>query len=101
MTCCKKSKACVNVNGTMNRHRVPSLIGALALPETEQRLAFEHFGHSEEINRHVYQVPQAEQQLKSTGRYLQLIDNSSGMTNSTPAKKIKTAKKSKGIHVNL
>ena len=73
MTCYKQTDADYKVNRTMNRHRVTTLIGALGLPECDQGLAYEHFGHSGEINRNVYQVPQAERQLNSTGRYLQLI----------------------------
>ena len=58
----------------MNRHRVSSFIGAMGLPEAEQNLAFEHFGHSKDININVYQAPPAELQLKSTGNYLKLTD---------------------------
>ena len=74
MACCKKGNLEGKVTGTMNRHRVSTLIGALGLPESEQQLAFDHFGHSGDINRNIYQVPQAERQLASTGKYLQMID---------------------------
>lgn len=74
MSTCKKSDIIVKINGTINRHRVSSLIGALGLPEHEQELAFQHLGHSGDINRNIYQAPPAERQLASTGRYLAMID---------------------------
>ena len=94
VSCCKKANLDSNVNGTMNRHRVSTLIGALGLPESEQQLAFDHFGHSGDINRNVYQVPQAERQLQSTGRYLKLIDKGNASSSTTPVIS-KTAEKSK------
>lgn len=62
------------LNGTMNRHRVISIIGAFNLSEEDQNLAYEHFGHSKEVNKNIYQIPQAEKQLETTGRLLALID---------------------------
>ena len=94
VSCCKKANLDSNVNGTMNRHRVSTLIVALGLPESEQQLAFDHFGHSGDINRNVYQVPQAERQLQSTGRYLKLIDKGNASSSTTPVIS-KTAEKSK------
>lgn len=75
--CCKKCDLNGKITGTINRHRLASLIGALGLPESDQLLAFDHFGHSGDVNKNIYQVPQAERQLATTGKYLQMIDNSS------------------------
>eukprot|EP00111_Clytia_hemisphaerica_P013333 TCONS_00039138-protein len=72
---CKKGGITSKINGTMNRHRVSSLIGAFNLSETDRNLAYDHFGHSEEMNKFVYQIPQAEQQLQRTGEFLTMIDN--------------------------
>ena len=74
LACCRKSNLNDHVNGTMNRHRVSTLVGALGLPESDRELAFQHFGHSGDVNRNIYQAPPAEQQLESTGKYLKLID---------------------------
>ena len=74
MYCCKKAGLEKKVNGTMNRHRVSSLIGAMGLSEADQQLVFDHFGHSGDVNKNIYQVPQAERQLSTTGKYLEMID---------------------------
>ena len=74
MNSCKKAKICDNVNGTKNRHRVSSVIGSIALPENDKELIYEHFGHDDRINRDIYQVPQAERHLATTGKYLQMVD---------------------------
>ena len=89
MNSCKKAHIDGKVNGTMNRHRVSTMIGMLGLPENEQQLAFDHFGHSGDVNRNIYQAPQAERQLATTGRYLQMIDNgncSNGLNTSEKGK---------------
>ena len=82
--CCKKCDLNGKLTGTINRHRLSSLIGALGLPESDQMLAFDHFGHSGDVNKHIYQVPQAERQLATTGKYLQMIDNSSSTQSIKP-----------------
>ena len=81
MNCCKSANLEGKMNGTMNRHRVSTMIGALGLSESDQELAFQHFGHSGDVNRNIYQVPQAEQQLATTGKYLQQIDNGKDLLN--------------------
>ena len=58
----------------MNQHRVSTLVRALGFPKSDLELAFQHFGHSRDVNRNIYQAPPAEQQLESTGKYLKLID---------------------------
>ena len=77
MNSCKKANICDNVNGTMNRHRVSSIIGSMAIPENDKELIYEHFGHDGRINRDIYQVPQAERHLATTGKYLQMVDQGS------------------------
>ena len=72
--CIEKSGLGKKMNGTMNRHRVISIIGSLDLSEEDQNLAYDHFGHSKDVNKHIYQIPQAERQLATTGRILSLID---------------------------
>lgn len=86
MNSCTKANIDGKVNGTMNRHRVSTMIGMLGLPEDEQQLAFDHFGHSGDVNRNIYQAPQAERQLATTGKYLQLIDNGNSSNSLTSEK---------------
>ena len=63
------------INGTANRHRLSTLIAGLGLSEADMSLAYEHFGHSEKINKTIYQAPPAHQQLLSTGKHLSALDD--------------------------
>nr|XP_047140233.1 uncharacterized protein LOC124815515 [Hydra vulgaris] len=74
VSCCKKANVDGRLTGTMNRHRVSSLIGALGLSVSNQQLVHDHFGHSGDVNKNIYQVPQAEQQLRTIGQFLRNID---------------------------
>ena len=64
----------------MNRHRVSSIIGSLGLSEEDQDLVYDHFGHSKDININVYQIPQAERHLNTTGALLRKIDKNEKMS---------------------
>ena len=50
------------------------MTAGLGLAENEMELAYAHLGHSGDINKNIYQLPQAHQQLLSTAKYLTLID---------------------------
>ena len=79
MACCKKAKLDGKITGTMNRHRVSSLIGALAVPE--------HL-ITAEMSIGIYaKCPQAERQLEATGKYLHIIDKGLASAIASNAKK--------------
>ena len=63
------------INATRNRHRVASLLAKFHLSQKEKDLIFQHFGHSEHMNKNVYQAPPGSQQLQSTGRLLSEISS--------------------------
>ena len=63
-----------NINGTKNWHRLNTLIAGLDLTENEMELAYAHFSYSGDINKNIYQVPQAHQQLLSMAKYLTSVD---------------------------
>ncbi|XP_047135438.2 uncharacterized protein LOC124812625 [Hydra vulgaris] len=63
-----------------NRHRVASLLAKLHLSKKEQELIFQHFGHSERMNKDVYQAPPGSMQLQTTGQFLLQINSSSNNT---------------------
>ena len=62
------------LNATKNRHRVASMLAKLQLSKKEQELIFEHFCHSEHINKEVYQAPPGSMQLQTTGKRLLQIN---------------------------
>ena len=61
------------ISATRNKHRGASLLAKLHLSQKEKGLIFQHFGHSEHMNKNVYQAPPGTQQLQSTGRILSEI----------------------------
>ena len=64
------------INGTRNRHRVATLLIDMGLLDNEKQLIYDHFGHSEQIHKHIYQAP-AHKQLQLTGKYLQRLEEAS------------------------
>ena len=58
------------INATKNRHRVASLLAKFKLSEKEKELIFKHFGHSQKINKDVYQTPPGLLQIANTGQKL-------------------------------
>ena len=62
------------LNATTNRHRLSTLIASQSMIESERNLFYQHMGHSEAINRNIYQAPPAIIQLIKTGKRLQSID---------------------------
>lgn len=67
------------VTGTSNRHRLSTLVAGLGVSDAQMSLAYDHFGHSETINKTIYQAPAAHLQLLSTGKHLEAIDQNSCM----------------------
>nr|XP_047140924.1 uncharacterized protein LOC124815988 [Hydra vulgaris] len=59
------------VTGTNNRHRLSTLVAGLGVSDAQMSLAYDHFGHSETINKTIYQAPAAHRQLLSTGKHLE------------------------------
>ena len=56
-----------------NRHRISILYAGLELPQAERDLFYTHMGHSESINKHVYQTPLAIQEITKVGKNLHLF----------------------------
>ena len=61
------------INATSNRHRIATILAKLELSEKEKQLIYNHFGHSERINKDVYQATPGSSQLKTTGEKLMNI----------------------------
>ena len=59
---------------TNNRHRISTIFASLHVPEKDRALFYAHMGHSEEINRNIYQAPPAIQEITKVGRHLLDID---------------------------
>ncbi|XP_057311957.1 uncharacterized protein LOC130649644 isoform X1 [Hydractinia symbiolongicarpus] len=58
------------INATTNRHRVSTLYAALDLPQQERQLFYAHMGHSESMNKDIYQAPLALMGVTKIGKQL-------------------------------
>ena len=63
-----------DIVATKNCHRISTLFAGLDVPQKDRELFYSHMGHSEDINRNVYQAPLAIQEITSMGKQLMQID---------------------------
>ncbi|XP_060085309.1 uncharacterized protein LOC132564693 [Ylistrum balloti] len=71
---CKKADILSHINATSMRHRASTIYAALDIPENERRLFYQHMGHSEDINKNVYQCPLAIQEVTKVGKFFENLD---------------------------
>ncbi len=64
-----------HVNATGVRHRASTVHASLQLPNKENRYFYSHMGHSENMNKDVYQCPLAVAELTKMGRYFKWLDD--------------------------
>lgn len=62
------------INGTNNRHRLSTVFATLNVSKEVRDGFFSHMGHSEEVNRNIYQTPMALHGVQTYGRQLLEID---------------------------
>ena len=56
------------------RHRAATLFGQMDLPQENRDIFYRHMGHSEQINKDVYQCPLAIREIREVGSFLKEID---------------------------
>ena len=56
------------------RHRTSTLFALLEMPQEKWELFYRHMGHSEQMNREVYQCPLAIKEITEVGSFLQELD---------------------------
>ncbi|XP_069105781.1 uncharacterized protein [Argopecten irradians] len=71
------------ITATSMRHRAATIYASLDIPENERQAFYRHMGHSEEINKNVYQCPLAIQEMTKVGRFLDNIDKQSARDDNT------------------
>lgn len=69
-----------NITATAMRHRASTIYASLEVPENERLAFYAHMGHSEEINKNVYQAPMAVMEVTKIGKFFHALDNATGMT---------------------
>ena len=57
------------------RHRVSTMFAQLDLPDEQRHIFYSHMGHSETINKNVYQCPLAVREVTQVGKFLLNDDN--------------------------
>ena len=62
------------INTTNNRHPVSTLYASLNLPKHERKLFYIHMGHSEDINKDIFQAPLAIISITKVGKQLMQIN---------------------------
>ena len=64
------------------RHRMSTQFALLDLPENERATFCRHMGHSEAINKHVYQCPLSIGEVVNVGGFLKSVDETATATSS-------------------
>ena len=58
-----------SITATQTRHYVSTVYAGLEIPDEEWKQFYEHMGHSETINKNVYQSPLAIKEVTQVGRF--------------------------------
>ena len=63
------------ITATKMRHRISTLYASQDIPESQRHVFYKHMGHSENINKNVYQSPLALMEITHVGKHLSNFDN--------------------------
>nr|XP_039257467.1 uncharacterized protein LOC120334077 [Styela clava] len=63
-----------HITATAMRHRASTLYASLEIPEDQRLVFFKHMGHTEDINKNVYQCPLGIQEVTKVGSYFASLD---------------------------
>ncbi|XP_071832409.1 uncharacterized protein [Apostichopus japonicus] len=69
-----KVKCPSKLTATPLRHQTSTMYAMLDVPASERERFYEHMGHSEDINKHVYQAPPAVSTITTVGKQLFCFD---------------------------
>ena len=72
--CCKLAELDSSITATQMRHYVSTVYAGLEIPDNERGQFYEHMGHSEAINKNVYQSPIAMKEVVQVGGFLDQLD---------------------------
>ncbi|XP_077976766.1 uncharacterized protein LOC144432471 [Styela clava] len=63
-----------HITATAMRHRASTLYASLEISEDQRLVFFKHIGHTEDINKNVYQCPLGIQEVTKVGSYFASLD---------------------------
>ncbi|MCG7875156.1 MAG: hypothetical protein N0C90_02355 [Candidatus Thiodiazotropha endolucinida] len=72
--CCQMAELDNSITATQMRHYVATVYAALEIPDEERKQFYEHMGHSEAVNKNVYQSPLALKEVVQVGGFLHRLD---------------------------
>ena len=72
---CKAANLPNALNATEIRHRASTLFSTKDASEPEREAFFEHMGHSETVNKNIYQTPKAVREVYQIGSFFYSIDD--------------------------
>ena len=72
--CCQLAELDNSITATQMRHYVATIYAALEIPDEERKQFYEHMGHSEAVNKNVYQSPLAVKEVIQVGGFLDRLD---------------------------
>lgn len=72
--CCQMAELDNSITATQMRHYVATVYAALEIPDEERKQFYEHMGHSEAVNKNVYQSPLAVKEVIKVGGFLDRLD---------------------------
>ena len=62
------------------KHRASTLFALTEVPEEKRHAFYKHMGHSQQINRDVYQCPLAVKEVTQVGKFLDTLDHETSET---------------------
>ena len=71
---CKDANMPNALTATEIRHRASTMFASTDASEPEREAFYEHMGHSESINKNIYQTPKAVREVFEIGNFLHTID---------------------------
>jgi integrase len=77
---CSAAKTSRPVTATEVRHSISTYYACQDLPDHHRRRFYEHMGHSENINKNVYQAPLVFEEITMVGKHLIEFDKHQGKT---------------------
>ena len=72
--CCQLAGLENSITATQMRHYVATVYAGLEIPDEERKQFYEHMGHSEAINKNVYQSPLAVKEVIQVGGFLDRLE---------------------------
>ena len=72
--CCEMAQLGESITATQMRHYTSTVYAGLEVSDADRRRFYDHMGHTESMNKDVYQSPLAIKEVTQVGRFLDQLD---------------------------